>query len=226
MVGAKLMADIAHIAGLVAVGLHPTPVPFCDIVTSTTHKTLRGPRGGFILCRQNMASAVDHAVFPHTQGGPLMHVIAAKAVAFREAMQPSFVEYQKTILENARVLADELKRLGLRLVSGGTDNHLMLVDLTQTGFSGRKAEAALGRAGIVVNHNLIPYDPRPQTATSGIRLGTPSVSSRGFGPEQMKFIASSIVKVLGNIEDTTIQERTNEEVKNLCLRFPVPGLEC
>ncbi len=226
MVGAKLMADIAHIAGMVAVGLHPTPVPYCDIVTSTTHKTLRGPRGGFILCRQNMASAVDHAVFPQAQGGPLMHAIAAKAVAFQEAMQPGFFEYQKAILENARVLADELKRLGLRLVAGGTDNHLMLVDLTQTGFSGRKAEAALGKAGIVVNHNLIPYDPRPQTVTSGIRLGTPSVTSRGFGPEQMKFVASSIVKVLENIEDTAAQERINEEVKHLCLRFPVPGLEC
>jgi glycine hydroxymethyltransferase len=226
LVGAKLMVDMAHIAGMVAVGLHPTPVPYCDIVTSTTHKTLRGPRGGFILSRQTLAPAVDHAVFPQAQGGPLMHAIAAKAVAFHEAMQPSFVEYQKGILDNAKTLAGELKRMGLRLVSGGTDTHLMLVDLTSTGFSGKKVETALGKAGIVANHNLIPYDPRTQTATSGIRLGTPSVTTRGFGPEQMKFIATKIVKVIENIDNTDILGQIREEVKELCLKFPVPGLEC
>lgn len=180
-VGAKVMADIAHIAGMVAVGLHPTPVPYCEIVTATTHKTLRGPRGGFILCRQELGPAIDKAVFPGVQGGPLMHVIAAKAVAFQEALQPGFVEYQRAIVDNAQTLASEFKRLGMRLVAGGTDTHLLLIDLTETGFSGKKAEEALGRAGIVANHNLIPFDPRHQTSTSGIRLGTPAVSTRGSG---------------------------------------------
>ena len=225
-VGAILMADIAHIAGMVAVGLHPTPVPYCEIVTSTTHKTLRGPRGGFILCRHTLGPAIDKAVFPGMQGGPLMHIIAAKAVAFREAMEPGFVEYQRAIVDNAQVLASELKRAGLRLVAGGTDTHLLLIDLTQTGFSGKKAEEALGRAGIVANHNLIPYDPRHQTSTSGIRLGTPAVTTRGFGAEEMKFVAASVVKVLGNIDDTKMQEQMSEQVKELCARFPVPGLEC
>ncbi len=225
-VGAILMADIAHIAGMVAVGLHPTPVPYCEIVTSTTHKTLRGPRGGFILCRHTLGPAIDKAVFPGMQGGPLMHIIAAKAVAFREAMEPGFVEYQRAIIDNAQVLASELKRAGLRLVAGGTDTHLLLIDLTQTGFSGKKAEEALGRAGIVANHNLIPYDPRHQTSTSGIRLGTPAVTTRGFGPDEMKFVAASVVKVLGNIDDTKMQEQMSEQVKELCARFPVPGLEC
>ena len=225
-VGAILMADIAHIAGMVAVGLHPTPVPYCEIVTSTTHKTLRGPRGGFILCRHTLGPAIDKAVFPGMQGGPLMHIIAAKAVAFREAMEPGFVEYQRAIVDNAQVLASELKRAGLRLVAGGTDTHLLLIDLTQTGFSGKKAEEALGRAGIVANHNLIPYDPRHQTSTSGIRLGTPAVTTRGFGPDEMKFVAASVVKVLGNIDDTKMQEQMSEQVKELCARFPVPGLEC
>ena len=173
-----------------------------------------------------MSELLDSMVIPGVQGGPLMHVIAAKAVAFKEALEEDFKVYAEQVIKNAQAFAKKLMLHDFKVISGGTDNHLMLVDLTHTGFSGRKAEAALGRAGIVVNHNLIPYDPRPQTATSGIRLGTPSVSSRGFGPEQMKFIASSIVKVLGNIEDTTIQERTNEEVKDLCLRFPVSGLEC
>ena len=225
-VGAMLMADIAHIAGMVAVGLHPTPVPYCEIVTSTTHKTLRGPRGGFILCRKTLGPAIDKAVFPGMQGGPLMHVIAAKAVAFHEAMQPGFVEYQRAIVDNAQVLASELKRMGMRLVAGGTDTHLLLIDLTQTGFSGKKAEEALGRAGIVANHNLIPFDPRHQTSTSGIRLGTPAVTTRGFGPEEIKFVASSVVKVLSHIDDVQMQEQLAGEVKELCARFPVPGLEC
>ena len=155
-----------------------------------------------------------------------MHVIAAKAVAFHEAMQPGFVEYQRAIVDNAQVLASELKRMGMRLVAGGTDTHLLLIDLTQTGFSGKKAEEALGRAGIVANHNLIPFDPRHQTSTSGIRLGTPAVTTRGFGPEEMKFVASSVVKVLSHIDDVHMQEQLAGEVKELCARFPVPGLEC
>ena len=225
-VGAIVMADIAHIAGMVAAGLHPTPVPYCEVVTGTTHKTMRGTRGGFILCRSNLAAAIDRAVFPHMQGGPLMHVIAAKAVTFHEAMQPSFANYQQNLLENAQVLAGELKRKGMRLVSGGTDTHLMLVDLSTTGISGRKAERALGRAGIVLNHNLIPFDPNPQTKSSGIRIGTPAVTTRGFGQEEMKFIASAIVKVLSHIDDVAVENQVLEEVKGLCKRFPVPGLEC
>ena len=225
-VGAILMADIAHISGMVAVGLHPTPVPYCEIVTSTTHKTLRGPRGGFILCRNELGPSIDRAVFPEMQGGPLMHIIAAKAVAFHEAQQPRFVEYQQDILDNAQTLAAELKKAGIRLVSGGTDTHLMLVDLTQMGFSGKKAEQALGRAGIVANHNLIPFDPRHQTATSGIRLGTPAVTTRGFGSEEMKFVASAVVKVLSDIDNEKVQSEVCGEVKELCRQFPVPGLDC
>jgi glycine hydroxymethyltransferase len=226
-VGARLMADIAHIAGLVAAGVHPSPVPYCEIVTSTTHKTLRGPRGGFILCREELGPAIDKAVFPGLQGGPLVHVIAAKAVVFKEAMQPSFTEYQRAIVDNAQELASELKKQGLRLVSGGTDTHLVLVDLTQCGFSGKKAEQALGRAGIVANHNLIPFDPRHQTSTSGIRLGTPAVTTRGFGPEEMRFIASAVVKVLNHVDDGDMQAQLCEEVRELCSRFPVPGIgEC
>ena len=181
MVGASLMVDMAHIAGLVAAGLHPTPIPYSDVVTSTTHKTLRGPRSGFILCRSELASAVDAAVFPEMQGGPFMHVIAAKAVAFHEAMQPDFADYQRAVLDNALTLATELQRLGLRLVSGGTDNHLILVDLTSTGVTGRQAEESLEAAGIIVNRNTIPFDPRPPAVTSGIRLGTPAITTRGFG---------------------------------------------
>ena len=224
-VGAKLMADIAHIGGMVAVGLHPTPVPYCDIVTATTHKTLRGTRGGFVLAKRELGPAIDHSVFPEMQGGPLMHVIAAKAVTFHEAMQPSFVDYQRALLDNAQVLAEELKRQGMRLVSGGTDNHLMLVDLSKAGFSGKKAEQALGRAGIVANHNLIPFDPRPQSATSGIRLGTPAVTTRGFGEEEMQFIARSIVRIFSDIDDIPLQDQIREEVRELCLRFPIPGME-
>ena len=225
LVGAKLMADMAHIAGMVAVGLHPTPVPYADVVTSTLHKTLRGPRSGFILCRRQLASSIDAAVFPEMQGGPLMHVIAAKAVALYEAMQPSFVEYQRAVLNNALVLATELQRLGLRLVSGGTDNHLILVDLTDTGVTGKEAEEALGRTGIVVNRNAIPFDPRPPRVTSGIRLGTPAVTTRGFGSEEMKQIASLIVKVITNIGDDNIQRQVREEVGQICQRFPTPGID-
>ncbi len=225
LVGARLMADIAHIAGMVAVGLHPTPVPYADVVTSTMHKTLRGPRSGFILCRSQLASAIDTAVFPEMQGGPLMHVIAAKAVALYEAMQPGFVEYQRAILNNALVLASELQRLGLRLISGGTDNHLLLVDLTETGITGKEAEEALERTGIVVNRNPIPFDSRPPRVTSGIRLGTPAVTTRGFGSEEMKHIASLIVKVITNIGNDNIQSQVSQEVSQLCQRFPAPGID-
>jgi len=224
-VGAKLMVDMAHIAGMVAVGLHPSPIPYADVVTSTTHKTLRGPRSGFILCRRELAPAIDAAVFPEMQGGPLMHAIAAKAVCFHEAMQPSFTDYQRAILENALVLASELQRLGLRLVSGGTDNHLILVDLRDTGITGKEAEDALGRTGIVVNRNHIPFDPRPPRVTSGMRLGTPAVTSRGFGKEEMKQIASLIVRVITKIGDKDVEGQVREEVRQLCQRFPVPGID-
>ena len=225
LVGAKLMVDMAHIAGIVAAGLHPSPVPYSDVVTSTTHKTLRGPRSGFILCRRELASAIDAAVFPEMQGGPLMQVIAAKAVAFYEAMQPSFVDYQRATLDNALTLATELQRLGLRLISGGTDNHLVLVDLTETGVTGREAEEALGATGIVVNRNAIPFNSQPPLITSGIRLGTPAVTTRGFGKEEMKSIASLIVKVITNIGDLDIQNQVKREVSQICCRFPVPGID-
>ena len=225
LVGAKLVVDIAHIAGMVAVGLHPTPVPYADVITSTTHKTLRGPRSAFILCRSTLASVIDAAVFPQMQGGPFMHTIAAKAVTFHEAMQPDFVEYQRATLDNALVLATELQRLGLRLVSGGTDNHLLLVDLAQTGVTGRKAEDALGRASIIVNRSRIPFDPRPALVTSGIRLGTPAVTTRGFGKEEMKHIASLIVKVVTNIGNPDIENQVRQEVSQICSRFPVPGID-
>ena len=224
LVGARLMVDMAHIAGMIAAGLHPTPVPYADVVTSTTHKTLRGPRSGFILCRSELAHSIDTAVFPGMQGGPLMHVIAAKAVCFREALQPSFVDYQRAVLDNALVLASELQRLGLRLISGGTDNHMVLVDLTETGVTGREAEESLEATGIVVNRNSIPFDPRPPRVTSGIRLGTPAVTTRGFGKEEMKRVASLIVKVISNIGNLDIQNQVKEEVSQLCSRFPVTEL--
>jgi len=225
LVGARLMADIAHIAGMVAVGLHPSPIPYADVVTSTTHKTLRGPRSGFILCCSEFASAIDAAVFPRIQAGPLMHVIAAKAVAFYEASQPNFIDYQRAILDNALILATELQRLGLRLVTGGTDNHLVLVDLTETGVTGKQAEEALGATGIIVNRNPIPFDTRPPLITSGIRLGTPAVTTRGLGTEEMKRLASLIVKVITNIDDPAIQNEVKQEVSQICLPFPVPGID-
>ncbi len=225
LVGARLMVDMAHIAGMVAAGLHPSPVPYADVVTSSTHKTLRGPRGGFILSRGELAPAIDAAVFPRMQGGPSMHTIAAKAVAFHEAMQPSFVDYQRAILDNALALATELQRLGMRLVSVGTDNHLVLIDLTKTGVTGQEAEEALEKVGIVVNRNAIPFDPHPRRVSSGIRLGTPAVTSRGFGAEEMKHIASLVVRVITNIGDLDIQEQVSQEVSQLCSRFPVPGID-
>jgi glycine hydroxymethyltransferase len=224
-VGARLMVDMAHIAGLVAAGLHPTPIPYADVVTTTTHKTLRGTSGGLILCRAELANTIDAAVFPETQGKALMHAVAAKAVALHEATQPSFVEYQKAILGNARALAAELQNLGLRLVSGGTDNHLILVDLTATGVTGSHAAKALDTAGIVCNKNEIPFDTRPPAVTSGIRLGTPAVTTRGFGQEEMKLIAALIVKVIRQPDDKQTLDTVREEVAQMCRRFPVPGID-
>jgi len=224
-VGAKLMVDIAHTAGMIAAGLHPTPVPYADVVTATTHKTLRGPRGGFILCRKELASVIDTAVFPQMQGGPFMHLIAAKAVTFHEAMQSDFADYQRATLDNALVLASELKRLGLRLISGGTDIHLILISLTEIGITGKEAEEALGRAGITANRDSIPFDPLPAQKTSGIRFGTPAVTTRGFGKEEMKRIALLIVKVITNIGNPDIENQVYQEVSQICSRFPVPGID-
>ena len=223
-VGAMLLVDMAHIAGIVAAGLHPSPVPHAQVTTSTTQKTLRGPRGGFILCNKELASAIDAAVFPTIQGGPSMHIIAAKAVCFFEAMQPEFVDYQQSVLENARVLASKLQASGLRIVSGGTDNHLVLVDLSTMGRSGRDAEEALEAAGILVNRNAIPFDLKPPLITSGIRLGTPAVTTRGFAVEEMKHVASLIVKVLSSPADGHVREKVRQEVRELCQRFPIPGI--
>ena len=223
-VGAKLMVDMAHIAGMVAAGLHPTPVPYADVVTSTTHKTLRGTSGGIILCKKELAGAVDNAVFPEAQGKPLMHAVAAKAVALREAMQPGFVDYQRAILDNALTLATELQKLGLRLVSGGTDNHLMLVDLSKTAVTGQQAEDILGKAGIVINKNSIPFDSRPPRVTSGIRLGTPAVTTRGLRKEEMKQVAAFIVKVIDKPDSEKVREEVRREVAEMCRRFPVPGV--
>lgn len=222
LVGAKLLVDMAHIAGLVATGLHPSPIPYSDVVTSSTHKTLRGPRSGFILCKKEIANSIDAMVFPGMQGGPLMHVIAAKAVCFHQAMQPEFAEYQRRIIENARILAEELKGLGFRLVSGGTDNHLLLIDLTPLGLDGRQAEKALEEVGIIVNRNAIPFDPLPPNITSGIRLGTPSVTCRGFGPQEMKRIARLIASVLMQIGDKKIKAQVKEEVIEMCRSLPIP----
>ena len=224
-VGAKLMVDMAHIAGLVAAGLHPTPVPYADVVTTTTHKTLRGTSGGLILCKKEYARAIDAAVFPEAQGKPLMHAVAGKAVALLEAMQPSFVAYQKAILENARALAAELQKQGLRLISGGTDNHLILVDLTATGVTGLQAEQSLGLAGIIINRNTIPFETRPHRVTSGIRVGTPAVTTRGFGKEEMRQIGALIVRVIKNIDNEKVIEEVRQEIAQICRRFPVPGID-
>ncbi len=225
-VGAYLMVDMAHIAGLIAADLHPDPVPYCDIVTSTTHKTLRGPRGGFILSRAEYAKAVDRAVFPRTQGGPLMHIIAAKAVAFLEALRPEFVEYQRQIIANARALAERLQSNGIRVVSGGTDNHLLLADLTDTGVTGKEAEKALEQAGITVNKNMIPFDQRSPFVTSGIRLGSPAVTTRGFTENEMRMVADWITRVLMHYDEPAVLRQVREEVMELCLRFPVPASAC
>jgi glycine hydroxymethyltransferase len=220
-VGAFLMVDMAHIAGLVAAGIHPSPVPHADFVTATTHKTLRGPRGGLILCRAQYAQAIDAAVFPGIQGGPLMHVIAAKAVALKEAMGEDFKEYQRQIVRNARCLANELADRGYDIVSKGTDNHLFLMDLRKTALTGQEAEAALDRAGISVNKNAVPYDPRGVQVTSGIRLGTPAVTTRSMKEPEMLRIAEWIDRVLRAPADDSVLKRVREEVRELCQAFPV-----
>jgi glycine hydroxymethyltransferase len=225
LVGALLLTDMAHIAGLIAAGLHPSPVPYSDFVSSTTHKTLRGPRGGFILGRQEFASKIDSAVFPRMQGGPLMHIIAAKAVCFNEAAQPEFVKYQQAVLDNAVVLAAELEKAGMRLISGGTDNHMFLADLTGMGVTGLDAQVALEAAGIVTNRNAIPFDTRPPRIASGMRFGTPAVTSRGMGNNEMKLIAGWIIKIISHIGDSNLRDQVREEVQQLCLRFPVPGID-
>jgi glycine hydroxymethyltransferase len=223
--GAMLMVDMAHIAGLVAAGIHPSPVPHADFVTTTTHKTLRGPRGGMILCKEQYAKEIDKTVFPGIQGGPLMHVIAAKAVSFKEALEPDFKIYQQQIVTNAKRLASGLESAGLRLVSGGTDNHLMLVDVSPLGLTGKEAEHALDEVGITVNKNAIPYDPQPPAKASGIRVGTPAVTTRGFREPEMDTIARLIGDVLRSPSDEAALERVRGEVRELCARFPVPGIE-
>jgi glycine hydroxymethyltransferase len=223
-VGALLMVDMAHFAGLVAAKLHPDPVPYADIVTTTTHKTLRGPRGGMILCKQSLAKAIDKAVFPGSQGGPLMHIIAAKAAAFGEALKPEFKQYQQRILDNAQALATGLKAEGLRLVSDGTDNHLMLIDTRSANTTGKAGEAALDAVGITVNKNMIPYDPQKPMTTSGIRVGSPAVTTRGFGTEEMKQVAHLVGITLKNIGNESIYAEVRLGVDALCSRFPVPGI--
>ncbi len=220
-VGAVVMADIAHIAGLVACGLHPSPIPSCEFVTTTTHKTLRGPRSGMIMCKNDYAKVLDSRVFPGSQGGPLMHIIAAKAVALKEALSDDFKIYQAQIIKNARVLAETLTAEGFRLVSGGTDNHLMLVDLTDKGITGRDAQETLDRAGITINKNGIPFDTKGPMVTSGIRIGTPAVTTRGMKEEEMKLIARLIAQVLKNITDDKRVAEVREQVSALCEKFPL-----
>ncbi|MCB0197214.1 MAG: serine hydroxymethyltransferase, partial [Anaerolineae bacterium] len=224
-VGAYLIMDMAHIAGLVAADLHSDPVPYCDVVTSTTHKTLRGTRGGLILCKAEHAKAIDRAVFPGIQGGPLMHNVAAKAVAFHEALQPEFKTYQQAILDNAQMLVQTLIEGDLRIVSGGTDNHLMLVDLRPAGITGQQGEDALHKAGITINKNLIPFDPQPPRVTSGIRLGTPAITTRGFGLEEIRVVGKCIVEVVFNADNDAKLKEISTVTAELCSRFPVPGLE-
>jgi len=220
-VGAYFMADIAHIAGLVATGLHPSPVPYANFVTTTTHKTLKGPRGGMIMCKAEYARAINRMVFPGIQGGPLVHVIAAKAVAFKEAMNREFKDYQIKVIKNAKKLAEELIKGGFKVISGGTDNHMMLVDLTNKGTTGKDAEEALGMAGITVNKNVVPYDEKPPAITSGIRLGTPCVTTRGMGEAEMVEMADIISSVIGNIHDTGVIKNLAKRVKTLCGNFPI-----
>jgi glycine hydroxymethyltransferase len=225
-VGATLMADIAHPAGLVAAGLHPSPIGIADFVTTTTHKTLRGPRGGMVMCRAAHAQALDKTVMPGVQGGPLMHVIAAKAVAFKEALTPGWRAYQQQIVRNAKALADALLARGYDLVSGGTDNHLVLVDLTNKGIGGKPAAKALDRAGIVCNYNTVPFDPRKPLDPSGIRLGTPAVTSRGLGPAEMELIADWIDRAVtaAKVGDEETITKIAAEVEDLGLRIPAPGI--
>ena len=220
-IGAPMVTDMAHIAGLVAAGQHPSPVPHSDFVTTTTHKTLRGPRAGMVLCREQYAKDLDRAVFPGLQGGPLMHIIAAKAVCLKEAAEPAFVEYQKQIVVNAARLAGSLMAEGFRLVSGGTDNHLMLVDVFSRGITGKAAEAALGKAGITVNKNAIPFDPNPPMTASGIRVGTPAVTTRGMGEREMDLVGELIARALKSHEDPAVLGMVKTEVEKLCRKFPL-----
>ncbi len=223
-VEALLLVDMAHIAGLVAAGVHPSPVPHADVVTTTTHKTLRGPRGGIILSSESHARAVDKAVFPGTQGGPLMHVIAGKAVAFQEALQPSFADYARQVVANARALGDRLMERGFQLVSGGTDNHLLLVDLRDRGeLTGKEAEHVLEEAGITTNKNTVPGEPRSPFVTSGLRIGTPALTTRGMGEEQMRQVGDWIADVLEAPGDGTVRQRVRDEVRELCRRYPLYG---
>jgi glycine hydroxymethyltransferase len=224
-VGARLMVDMAHIAGLVAAKVHPDPIPVADIVTTTTHKTLRGPRGGMILCTAEFAKAVDKAIFPGSQGGPLEHVIAGKAVALYEALQPSFVEYQKQVIANARALGEQLQARGIRLVSGGTDNHLLLVDLTRQKVSGKDVANKLHEVGITVNKNLIPFDTLPATVTSGVRIGTPALTTRGMKENDMRQIADWIADVITHLDDAALCERVHRAVVKFASQFPVPGID-
>ena len=220
-VGAYLMVDIAHIAGLIAAGLHPNPLPYADFVTTTTHKTLRGPRGGVVMCKAEHAKAIDKFVFPGMQGGPLMHVIAAKAVAFKEALSPAFKRYQQQVIANAKVLAQGLLDRGYKIVSGGTDTHLMLVNLTNKGITGKEADAALDAAGIIVNKNAVPYDEKPPAIASGIRLGTPIVSTRGMKEAEMKEIVALVDRVLQHRQDPAVLDEVRAQAKALCNRFPI-----
>ena len=225
LVDAKFLTDTAHIAGLIAAGLHPSPVPYCDLVSATTHKTLRGPRAGFVLGKKEYEHRIDAAVFPRTQGGPLVHAIAAKAVCFFEAMQPEFVSYQQAVLDNAQVFATEFPKAGLRLVSGGTDNHLVLLDLTKLGVNGLEVQLALESVGIIANRNVIPFDPFPHKVAGGMRFGSPAVTTRGMGKAEMKMIADWIIKIIGHMSDEKLKKQVREEVAQLCSRYPVPGID-
>jgi glycine hydroxymethyltransferase len=220
-VGAYLMVDIAHIAGLIVAGLHQSPIPYADFVTTTTHKTLRGPRGGMIMCREKYAKDLDREVMPGIQGGPLMHVIAAKAVAFKEALEPSFKEYQVQIVKNAKALAGEMVKLGYHVISGGTDTHLMLISLVEKNLTGKKVEEELEKAGITVNKNTIPFDPQKPFVTSGIRIGTPALTTRGMKEPEMKKIAGLIDQVISHLKDEKVYARVREEVLSLCRSFPL-----
>ena len=220
-VGALFMVDMAHYSGLIAGGVYPNPVPYAHFVTSTTHKTLRGPRGGFILCKAEFAKDIDKAVFPGIQGGPLMHVIAAKAIAFKEAMSDSFKEYAKQVVINAQAMAEELMKEGFKIVSGGTDSHMVLLDLRNKGLTGKQVEEALGKANITVNKNAVPFDPLPPTKTSGIRIGTPAITTRGMKEQEARLIARLIAKVIKNIEDEKVIEEVKQQVVELCERHPL-----
>jgi glycine hydroxymethyltransferase len=220
-VGALLMTDMAHFAGLVAAGVHASPIPHCDFVTSTTHKTLRGPRGGLVLCKEKHAKSLNSSVFPGNQGGPLMHVIAAKAVAFKEALTPEFKAYQRQIVANAKALAASLMEQGFQLLTGGTDNHLMMMDLRGSELTGKVAEATLDRARITVNKNTVPFDPRSPMVTSGVRIGTPAVTSRGMREPEMALVGDLIARALSRVGDETALRAIGDEVADLCRRFPI-----